>query len=103
MGMYYNPPSNLPKVARHLQDSWSYLTLVAQLQPGERLFGHYDRFIFQNAAYLDNQAEFDRFEDQVKQGTIARRGYYAMSAETFAKTFPLANEPEQAPFSKENA
>ena len=91
MGTYYNPPQLLPKVARKLKPG-SYSELVAQLQPGERLFGHYDRVIFQNAVYLYSESEFEEFEKQARSGMIARLGYYAMPEEEFKKKMPFFYE-----------
>ena len=84
MGTYFNPPHLLPKVARKLHPG-SYSELIAQLQPGEELFGHYDRVIFQNAVHLYSESEFDEFENQVHSGMIARLGFYAMPEEEFKK------------------
>ena len=84
MGTYFNPPQLLPEVARKL-NSGSYSELVAQLQPGEELFGHYDRFVFQNAAHLHSESEYNEFEDQVKKRIIIRLGFYAMPKEQFEK------------------
>jgi hypothetical protein len=86
MGAYFNPPQLLPVVGRRLYAPGNlYGELVAQLQPGEKLIGHYDRYIFQNAVHLYSQSEFDGFENQVKQGTITRLGFYALDAENFAQ------------------
>lgn len=74
----------LPEVARKLTTG-SYQELVAQLQPGEELFGHYDRFMFQNAVHLYSESEFNEFEDQVRSGKIVRLGFYAMPEEEFKK------------------
>lgn len=84
MGTYFNPPHLLPKVARKLE-SGSYPELVEQLLPGEELFGHYDRFVFQNAAHLHSESEYNQFEDQVKKRIIIRLGFYAMPKEQFEK------------------
>jgi hypothetical protein len=84
MGTYFNPPQLLPEVARKLNPG-SYSELVAQLQPGEELFGHYDRFMFQNAVHLYSGSEFDEFENQVRSTMIARLGFYAMPEEEFKK------------------
>lgn len=82
MGSYFNPPQELPQVARGLE-AGSYDHLVVQLQPGEKLFGHYDRGWFQNAVYLNSESEFEEFERQVRQGIIRRLGFYAMPEEVF--------------------
>ena len=84
MGTYYNPPQNLPQVARKLREG-SYQDLVEQLLPGEKLFGHYDRFMFQNAVYLDSEREFYEFEEQVRKGIIKRLAFYALSEGEFEK------------------
>ncbi|MFZ3069016.1 MAG: hypothetical protein WA052_01740 [Microgenomates group bacterium] len=86
MGYYFNPPQLLPQKGRKLTTrSNLYGELVAQLQPGEKLMGHYDRGMFQNAVHLYSQSEFDGFEDQVKRGIIIRLGFYALNEEDFAQ------------------
>lgn len=84
MGTYYNPPQNLPKVARRIEGR-TYDELTAQLKPGEELFGHYDRYVFQNAVHLYSQSEFDGFERLVTQGVILRLGFYAMPQDVFER------------------
>ena len=84
MGTYFNPPQALPTVARKL-NSGSYKELVAQLKDGEELFGHYDRYIFQNAVHLYSEDEFNEFEAQADNGYVKRLGYYAMPKEEFEK------------------
>ena len=84
MGAYFNPPQQLPMYGRKLSGEL-YGELVAQLGPGEKLMGHYDRGVFQNAVHLFSQNEFDGFEHQVKMGIITRLGFYALRQETFDK------------------
>lgn len=86
MGTYFNPPQELPNVARKIEGT-SYVELVAQLHDGEKLFGHYDRFIFQNAPYLNSEGEYEEFQRQCRQGMIMLLGFYAMSKEVFEKEF----------------
>lgn len=86
MGSYFNPPQLLPSVGRKIEAPGNlYGELVAQLQPGEKLMGHYDRGRFQNAVHLYSQAEFDEFENQVSMGYIKRLGFYALSEEDYKK------------------
>jgi len=86
MGYYFNPPQLLPQKGRRLSTHINlYDELVAQLWPGEKLMGYYDRGMFQNAVHLYSQSEFDGFEDQVRQGIIIRLGFYALNGEDFAQ------------------
>lgn len=86
MGSYFNPPQFLPNVGRKIDAPGNlYGELVAELQPGEKLMGHYDRGMFQNAVHLYSQDEFNAFEDQVKRGIITRLGFYALRQESFDK------------------
>ena len=48
MGTYFNPPEELPRVVRRIHGE-TYEKLAAQLEPDEKLFGHYQRSLFQNA------------------------------------------------------
>ena len=89
MGYYFEPPKELPLVARRIQ-GLEYEELQAQLKDGERLFGHYDRFIFQNAVWLFSAEEMEEFESQVRQGVIRGLGFYAMPADVFKERVPGA-------------
>jgi hypothetical protein len=88
MGYYYDPPQELPKVARLIRGN-EYEQLKAQLEDGERLFGHYDRPFqgFQNAVWLFSAEEMEEFESQYRGGKIDFLGFYAMPAETFIEYF----------------
>jgi hypothetical protein len=86
MGYYFNPPQLLPAVGRKLSSpNNNYEELVAQLNPGEKLMGYYDRHIFQNAVYLYSKEEFVEFENQVNAGYLKRLGFYALDEENYKK------------------
>jgi len=81
MQRYFNPPQNIVNVGRRLE-GLSFPELVAQLEPGERLIGYYDRGPFQNAVDLtaygrDNDFLFWEFENQVGMSAV-RLGFYAL-------------------------
>lgn len=76
MGMYYNPPQELPTVGRKIEGS-TYEECMEQLEEGEFLYGHYDRIIFQNAPYLHSEQEFNAFKNM---GLIFL-GYYALPSD----------------------
>lgn len=82
MGRYFNPPSEIKTVARRIEGD-TYEALTAQLNPGEKLFGHYDRYIFQQCPYLHSESEFDEFERQTRGGNIMRLGFYALPEDVF--------------------
>ena len=82
MGIYFNPPKELPSVARKLIGQ-NYAELMRELKADEHLFGHFDRGIFQNAANLFSAAEFEEFHGQVREGRIILLGYYALPDEVF--------------------
>jgi hypothetical protein len=84
MGTYFNPPKELPKVARRLFGN-NYENLTKELKDGEHLFGYFDRGIFQNAVNLFSGDEFEEFHKQVRAGQIALLGYYAMPDDVFQK------------------
>lgn len=95
MGYYFDPPNELPRIARPIHiarpmHGGSYAELQAQLKDGERLFGHYDRFVFQNAVWLFSEEEMEEFESQVRQGQIMRLGFYAMPDDVFEERMPGA-------------
>lgn len=82
MGTYFNPSEDLPRVARKIEGV-GYQELTTQLKDGEKLFGHYNRAMFQNAVHLYSEAEFDEFEHP--RNTAERLGFYAMPADVFEK------------------
>lgn len=84
MGTYFNPPEELPQVARQICGE-TYEELASQLQPEEKLFGHYQRPLFQNAVWLFSPEELEEFESQVRIGVIKRLGFYAMPGWVFKK------------------
>jgi hypothetical protein len=79
----YEPPENLPIVARRLCGV-NYDQLISQLWPGEKLVGLYDRIFYQKAIYLESQYIFDVLEFQVKRGRIL--GYYAIPSGVLDET-----------------
>jgi hypothetical protein len=82
MGTYFNPPDDLPKVARPIHGG-TYQELTEQLNDGEQLFGLYDRYVFKYAVHLFSPGEFEEFESRVRRGAIMRLGFYAMPSEVF--------------------
>jgi len=81
MNRCINPPTIVQSIGRRLE-GLSFPDLVAQLRPEERLIGHYDQGLFQNAVDLtaygrDSDSEFWVFEDQVGMGA-ERLGFYAV-------------------------
>lgn len=89
MGYYYNPPRELPNVARKLQPA-NYAGLVAQLKPGEQLFALYQRLDapFSNAPHLFSEDEMSAFSSQVVAGRLRFDGYFALPAELSGSPFP---------------
>ncbi len=87
MGQYFNPPQEIKTVARRLKEG-DYQHLTAQLQPGEKLFGHFDRYIFQQCPHLYSEPEYNEFQRQVREGRIVSLGFYAMPEEVFKKRVP---------------
>ena len=82
MGQYFNPPQEIKAIARRIEGR-TYEQLTAQLQPGEKLFGHFDRYIFQQCPHLYSDREFEEFQQQVRSGTIMQLGFYAMPEQVF--------------------
>ena len=82
MGYYFNPTSELPVVGRRLENG-NYEQLLAQLQPGEHLFGLYQRndAPFKNAPHLFSREELQAFSEQAVSGRITFQGYFALPAE----------------------
>lgn len=81
MGAYYNPPTEVQNVGRELTPSESFATLTAQLQGDEVLFGLYDRRVFKFAGHIFSADEMEEFEQQVRDGSVLRVGFYAISKE----------------------
>jgi len=77
MGIYYNPPQNLPQIGRKL-NARSHKELLAELQEGEHLFGLFDRGVFYNAPMLDEEREYVAFMNQVILGNVQMIGFFAV-------------------------
>lgn len=78
MGMYFNPPQLIKSAGRKLINSTRYIELTAQLEPGENLFGLFDRGVFFQAPYLYSEAEFLEFSKQIPE-TISHWEFYAVT------------------------
>lgn len=79
MGIYFNPVTEISKVGRQL-NSCDYQSLVNELEPGELLFGVFDRLSFKCAPHLHSSGEFEEFDSQYRQGTFVSREFYAVKA-----------------------
>lgn len=86
MGTYFNPPSDLPKVARRLHGlDWE--GAQRQLKSDEVLFGLGDRLVFKNAPYLFSKEEYQAFYDVYASGHFVTFELYAMPVATFEQHF----------------
>ena len=80
MGKFYNPPDDIPKIGRILSGN-SFVHLKSQLNPGEVLFGYFQRDSPGNysvAAYLWDDNRMQEFVRQYGLG-ISQYEYYAVS------------------------
>lgn len=79
MGQYINPPESVRLHGRALRSSDKYADLAAQLQPGELLFGLFDRGIFKSAPYLFSASEFQEFYRQYVSEAFLSADYFALA------------------------
>lgn len=75
---YYNPPQEVEIVGRRLEGK-TYEELIAQLQPGELLFGLYQKPLFKLAPHIYSQTEFEKLKNQVYDRVVKRIGFYAVN------------------------
>ena len=83
MGQYHDPDT-ITKVGRKLNNSYpsKFDALSAQLQPGEKLFGLYQRIgMFKLAPYIPEASELAEFERQYDSGHLRREGFFAVKTE----------------------
>lgn len=80
MGIYYNPPQDLPQIGRKIYAK-SHKELLENLQEGEHLFGLFDRGVFYNAPLLDEKRQYDAFMRQVILGNVQMIGFFAVKDE----------------------
>ena len=84
MGRYFNPATELPKVARPLTGQ-DYNALLGQLKQDEVLIGLFDRLIFKLAPHLYSRDEFDAFDAEYRSGNIVGRDFYALPRAEYEK------------------
>lgn len=80
MGQYHDSDT-ISTVGRKLNEVYphKFETLAAQLRPGEKLVGVYQRIgMFKIAPYIPNAAELAEFERQYDRGYLHHEGFYAV-------------------------
>ncbi len=83
MGQYHDPDT-ITSVGRKLIDVYpsKFDALSAQLKPGEKLVGLYQRIgMFKLAPYIPHAAELAEFEAQYDQGLLHREGFFAVKSD----------------------
>lgn len=82
MGQYHDADT-IARVGRKLNDVYpsKFEALTAQLKPGEKLVGLYQRIgSFKIAPYIPHAAELAEFEGQYDNGLLHREGFFAVKS-----------------------
>ena len=92
MADYFNPPTELPTVARPLHClNWRDAQMF--LKHDEVLFGLGDNLMFKNARHLDSEAEFNDMYSAYARGHLVSMVLYAMPKSVFVEHF--GKEPKR--------
>lgn len=84
MGMYHNPPAEVPQIGRQLDfhaGDASFARMQRQVRADETIVGFADRGLFHLAPVVQDQSDVDEFYEQYRRGLLLSLRFYAVPSE----------------------